>query len=163
MLGFGKKEKELKDDKTLYCPLTGKVINIEETSDPVFAKKIMGDGFAVEPADGRIYAPVSGIITLLQGHAVGITRADGLEVLLHIGIDTVSLSDNLYNFNVKAGDNVGGGEEIGTVDFAAIEAAGLEKTTMIVFTNTNDKLSNFTVDYAAATGGEAIGTANVKG
>ncbi|MDR0300218.1 MAG: PTS glucose transporter subunit IIA [Streptococcaceae bacterium] len=162
MFGFGKKKKELKDDKTLYAPLAGQVLKIEETSDPVFSQKIMGDGYAVEPTDGKIFAPVSGTITMVQGHALGFTRADGLEVLLHVGIDTVSLNGAPFNFTVKVDDVVDGGEEVGSVDLAAVEAAGLAKTTMVVFTNTADKLADFTLNYESVDGGATIGSANTK-
>lgn len=165
MFGFGKKKKELKelkDDKQLYAPLAGQVIKIEETSDPVFAQKIMGEGYAVEPTDGKIYAPVSATVTMVQGHALGFTRADGLEALLHVGIDTVSLNGAPFKFTVKEGDIVDGGELVGTVDLAKVEAAGLAKTTMVIFTNTADKLADFTVDYSAVAGGLDVGIANTK-
>jgi len=162
MFGLGKKKKELKDDKSLYAPLAGNVIKIEDTSDPVFSGKIMGDGYAVEPTDGKIFAPVSGSVTLVQGHALGFTRADGLEVLLHVGIDTVSLNGAPFKFTVKVDDIVDGGDAVGTVDWAQVEAAGLQKTTMVVFTNTADKLADFTVNYGNATAGSSVGTANTK-
>ncbi|GAB2027900.1 PTS sugar transporter subunit IIA [Lactovum odontotermitis] len=162
MFGFGKNEKVLMDDKALYAPISGKIFKIEDCSDYVFSQKIIGDGFAIEPTDGKIAAPVSGTVTLAQGHAVGLTRADGLEVLLHIGVDTVTLNGSPYQLTVKVDDVVDGGAEIGRVDLAEIEAAGFEKTAMIVFTNTADKLADFTVNYGEAAAAEKIGQANVK-
>jgi PTS system beta-glucosides-specific IIA component len=161
MFGLGKK-KILQDDKALYAPLAGEVIELEKVSDPVFAKKIMGEGYAVEPTDNKIYAPVSAKIDLAQGHALGFSRADGLEVLLHVGIDTVSLAGAPFKFSVKAGDIVDGGQQVGTVDWAKVEAAGLEKTTMVIFTNTADKLNQFDVSYNPATGGSKVGEASTK-
>ncbi len=161
MFGFGKK-KTLQDDKTLYAPLAGEVIELEKVSDPVFAKKIMGDGYAVQPTSDKIFAPVSAKVALVQGHALGFVRADGLEVLLHVGIDTVSLNGAPFNFKVKVGDIVDGGEEVGTVDWTKVEAAGLEKTTMVIFTNTADKLNSFDVNYGVAAAGAQVGGASVK-
>ncbi|GAB2026159.1 PTS sugar transporter subunit IIA [Lactovum odontotermitis] len=161
-LGKNKSEKE-NADNGLYSPVKGEMISIDKVSDPVFSQKIMGEGYAVEPADNKVYAPVSGTVTLLQGHAVGFVRSDGLEVLLHIGLDTVSLNGAPFAFKVKEGDIVNGGEEIGTADFAAIEAAGLEKTVVVVFTNTENKLADFKVNAdAQAAGGEKIGEAVTK-
>ncbi|MEG1283989.1 MAG: PTS glucose transporter subunit IIA, partial [Lactococcus sp.] len=98
MFGFGKK-KSVNEDKNLYAPLAGTVIDLEKVSDPVFAKKVMGDGYAIEPTSSEIVSPVAGEVSLVQGHAIGFKRADGLEVLLHLGIDTVSL--NGQPFQIK--------------------------------------------------------------
>lgn len=92
MFGFGKKKTAVLDQR-LYNPVMGQVIELEDVSDPVFAGGMMGDGFAVEPTGNEIVAPVSGEVTMVQGHAVGFKRADGLEILLHMGIDTVSVGD----------------------------------------------------------------------
>ncbi|MDR0199159.1 MAG: PTS glucose transporter subunit IIA [Streptococcaceae bacterium] len=161
MFGFGKK-KELKEDATLYAPIAGEVIALSEVSDPVFSKEIMGKGYAVEPTDGKLVSPVAGTVTLAQGHALGFTRADGLEVLLHVGIDTVSLNGAPFKFSVKQGDVVDGGDAVGTVDWAQVEAAGLKKTTMVVITNTADKLGELSVTPGTATTGAAIGNATAK-
>lgn len=160
MFGLGKK-KELVDDKVLYAPVSGEVIELSKVNDPVFSKKIMGDGFAIEPTGGKIFAPVASKITLIQGHALGFTRADGLEVLLHIGIDTVSLNGVPFNIKAKVGDIVNGGDELGSVDWAKIEAAGLDKTTMIIFTN-SDKLDSFNVKYENTVEKHAVGQATTK-
>ena len=154
MFGIGKK-KELRDDKSLYAPVSGEVINLSTVNDPVFSKKIMGDGFAVEPKENKIFAPV-------QGHAIGFKRADGLDVLLHLGIDTVALKGLHFKIKVKVDDIVNGGDELGSVDWAQIEAAGLDKTTMVIFTNTKDKLSEFNVNYGPVTSGSELGKASVK-
>ena len=160
MFGLGKK-KELQDDKGLYAPISGEVIEISAVNDPVFSKKIMGDGFAVEPTGNKIYSPVASTVTLVQGHAVGFTRADGLEVLLHIGIDTVSLNGSPFKLKVKVGDIVNGGDEVGSVDWTQVEAAGLEKTTMVIFTN-SDKLDSFDVRYEKVEAKETLGKAQTK-
>ena len=111
MFGFGKK-KSVSEDKNLYTPLAGTVIDLEKVSDPVFAKKVMGDGYAIEPTSNDIVSPVAGEVSLVQGHAIGFTRADGLEVLLHLGIDTVSLNGQPFQIKVKVGDIVDGGDAL---------------------------------------------------
>lgn len=161
MFGFSKK-KNLKEDSHLYAPLSGEIISISEVADPVFSKKMMGDGYAVEPTGNQLFAPVSAKVSLVQGHALGFVRADGLEVLLHVGIDTVSLNGAPFTFKVKEGDIVDGGQEIGHVDWDQVKKAGLSQTTMIVFTNTQDKLANFEVKKGTTTAGADIGSAQVK-
>lgn len=161
MFGFGKK-KVLQEDKILYAPLAGEVIELEKVSDPVFAKKVMGEGYAIKPTSNQLYAPVSARVSLIQGHAIGFTRADGLEVLLHIGIDTVSLNGDPFHFKVKVGEIVDGGQELGDVDWSIVEAAGLEKTSMVIFTNTADCLNSFDVNYGTADAGSKLGAASVK-
>lgn len=115
MFGFGKK-KSVSEDKNLYAPLAGTVIDLEKVSDPVFAKKVMGDGYAIEPTSSEIVSPVAGEVSLVQGHAIGFKRADGLEVLLHLGIDTVSLNGQPFQIKVKVGDRVEGGDALGQVN-----------------------------------------------
>ena len=161
MFGIGKK-KELKDDNGLYNPVSGEVIELSKVNDPVFSKKIMGDGFAVEPKENKIFAPVSAKVTLVQGHAIGFKRADGLDILLHLGIDTVALKGAPFKIKVKVDDIVNGGDELGTVDWGQIEAAGLDKTTMVIFTNTKDLLSGFEVKYGSANARDELGQASVK-
>ncbi|MDR0298179.1 MAG: PTS glucose transporter subunit IIA [Streptococcaceae bacterium] len=162
VFGFGKK-KELKADDALYAPFSGKVLKLEEVSDPVFSKKMMGDGYAIVPTDNAIKAPVSATVTLVQGHAFGFTRADGLEVLLHVGIDTVSLNGAPFKFTVKQGDIVDGGQSVGTVDWAQVEAAGLSKETMVIFTGmVAGQNVDFSVTADTVTAGAKVGTASVK-
>lgn len=159
---WNRKKKELKDDKGLYNPVSGEVIELSKVNDPVFSKKIMGDGFAVEPKENKIFAPVSAKVTLVQGHAIGFKRADGLDILLHLGIDTVALKGAPFKIKVKVDDIVNGGDELGTVDWGQIEAAGLDKTTMVIFTNTKDLLSGFEVKYGSANARDELGQASVK-
>ncbi|MDR2977250.1 MAG: PTS glucose transporter subunit IIA [Streptococcaceae bacterium] len=162
MLDIANNKEEIKSDEMLYAPFSGRVFKIEETTDTVFSQKLMGEGFAIDPTEGKIFAPVSGKITLLNGHAIGFAREDGLEILLHIGIDTVSLNGDPYHYTVEVDDNVEGACEIGSVDLSAIEAAGLSKTSMVIFTNTKEKLKDFSVDYGEVTAGGIIGRASSK-
>ncbi|WP_270345831.1 PTS sugar transporter subunit IIA [Lactococcus petauri] len=161
MFGFGKK-KSVSEDMNLYAPLAGTVIDLEKVSDPVFAKKVMGDGYAIEPTSSDIVSPVAGEVSLVQGHAIGFTRADGLEVLLHLGIDTVSLNGQPFRIKVKVGDIVDGGDALGQVNWKEVEAAGLPLTSMVLITNTNEKLDSLTVKKGIAQAGDLLGQATAK-
>lgn len=161
MFGLGKK-KVVVADVNLYAPVNGTVIDLTTVPDPVFAGKMMGDGFAIEPDDSRVVAPVAGEVTMLQGHAVGFKRADGLEILIHMGIDTVSLDGAPFDMQVQVGDVLEAGEPIAIADWAQIEAAGLPRTTMVLITNTTDKLASLDVQSGPATAGELIGKATAK-
>ena len=164
MFGFGKKKKVVQDER-LYNPVAGSVVELAQVSDPVFAGGMMGEGVAVEPTGSEVVAPVSGEVTMVQGHAVGFKRADGLEILLHMGIDTVSLDGAPFKITVSVGDVVQGGDVIAVVDWAEVDAAGLPKTTMVLITNTANKLASMTRNWQdgveMVTGAE-VGTAMAK-
>ncbi|MDR2975724.1 MAG: PTS glucose transporter subunit IIA [Streptococcaceae bacterium] len=164
MFKLGKKNKALQNDTKLYAPVTGQLIALENVSDPVFAQKIMGDGYAIEPSDSKIVSPVAGEVTVMQHHAIGFKRADGLEVLLHLGIDTVSLNGAPFKINVSVGEIVEAGESLGQADWEQVEAAGLDKTTMVIITNTADKLSDLSLKTAdvPVTAGDVVGEATSK-
>ena len=115
----------------------GEVIAISDVKDPVFSQKMMGDGFAVEPENGKIYSPVAGTITSIfpTKHALGLLTDSGLEVLVHIGLDTVSLEGKPFEVHVAEGQKVAAGDLLVTADLEAIKAAGRETSTVVVFTN----------------------------
>jgi PTS system beta-glucosides-specific IIA component len=161
MFGFGKK-KTVADDNKLYAPVDGAVIDLSSVSDPVFAGKMMGDGFAIEPDGGLVLSPVAGTVTLVQGHAIGLKRSDGLEILVHMGIDTVSLNGAPFDILVKEADVVDGGDKLASVNWAAIKEAGLPITTMVLVTNTADKLDALSVDLGQAIAGQSVGVATAK-
>lgn len=123
--------------KSVYSPLAGTVIPLSEVEDPVFSQGVMGEGVGIRPDDGKLFAPVSGTIAALfpTCHAVGIQTEDGMELLLHIGIDTVELEGKGFQAAVKQGDTVKAGELLVTFDVAAIEAAGYKATTMVLVSN----------------------------
>ena len=116
----------------------GHAISITEVKDPVFAQKMMGDGYAVEPANGSIYAPVTGVVTSVfpTKHAVGILSDKGLEVLVHVGLDTVALNGAPFSAKVADGQRVAAGDLLLVADLEAIRSAGRETTTVVAFTNT---------------------------
>ena len=121
----------------VYSVADGQVVALEQVKDPVFAQKMMGDGFAVEPANGNIVSPVSGTVSSIfpTKHALGLVTEAGLEVLVHIGLDTVSLEGKPFTVHVAEGQKVAAGDFLVTADLDAIRAAGRETSTVVVFTN----------------------------
>ena len=115
----------------------GQVIDLADVKDPVFSQKMMGDGFAVEPENGKIYSPVSGTVTSVfpSKHAIGLVTDNGLEVLVHIGLETVSLEGKPFEVHVSEGQKVAAGDLLVTADLEAIKEAGRETSTIVVFTN----------------------------
>ena len=121
----------------VYSVADGEVIALEQVKDPVFSQKMMGDGFAVEPANGNIVSPVSGTVSSIfpTKLALGLVTEAGLEVLVHIGLDTVSLEGKPFTVHVAEGQKVAAGDLLVTADLDAIRAAGRETSTIVVFTN----------------------------
>ena len=121
----------------VYSVADGQVVELEQVKDPVFSQKMMGDGFAVEPETGNIVSPVSGTVSSVfpTKHALGIVTEAGLEVLVHIGLDTVSLEGKPFTVHVAEGQKVAAGDLLVTADLDAIRAAGRETSTIVVFTN----------------------------
>lgn len=121
----------------LYAVADGTVQSIEQANDPVFAQKMMGEGYFVEPTNGHIYAPTSGIISSIfpTKHAIGLTTADGLELLIHMGINTVELGGAPFDIKVSEGQAVTKDTMIADVDLAAIKGAGKETAMMVLLTN----------------------------
>lgn len=117
----------------------GEVVDLSSVKDPVFAQKMMGDGFAVEPTNGQILSPVAGKVTSIfpTKHALGLETENGLEVLVHIGLDTVSLEGKPFTVHVAEGQKVAAGDLLVTADLEAIKAAGRETSTVVIFTNMN--------------------------
>ena len=139
------KRKENKNENIIYTPCKGTVVPITEVPDPVFSEKVLGDGFAVIPAEGKIYAPTDGEVTLVFDtlHAVGMTSSMGTEILIHIGLDTVTLGGEPFTAHVAAGDKVKKGDLLVEVDLDKIKAAGLNSITPVLISNTDtyDKIS----------------------
>ncbi|MGG5340540.1 PTS sugar transporter subunit IIA [Enterococcus sp. AZ192] len=161
MFGFLKKKEPSQVNETLYAVATGKVIPITEVNDPVFSQKMMGDGFAVLPETGEIYAPIEGkILSVFQTkHAVGMKMANGLEVLLHMGIDTVELNGAPFSIKVTEGTKVVPGTLIATVDLEKIISAGKATDMVVVITNM-DAVKKFDLTKTGqVTAGEIVGSA----
>ena len=121
----------------VYSVADGEVIALEQVKDPVFSQKMMGDGFAVEPENGNIVSPVSGTVSSVfpTKHALGLVTEAGLEVLVHIGLDTVSLEGKPFTVHVAEGQKIAVGDLLVTADLDAIREAGRETSTIVVFTN----------------------------
>lgn len=131
MFGFGKKEKEI------YAPVDGELIEINQVNDPVFSTKAMGEGFAIDPSNGKIFSPIKGTVTSIfpTKHAIGLVDKDGFEVLIHIGIDTVELAGEGFELLVAEGAKVKPSTPLVKVDLDYLAEKGKEATTMIVFPN----------------------------
>ena len=137
MLGFLKGKTK---GNMIHSPCIGKVVPLTEVPDPTFAEKMLGDGFAVIPSEGKIYAPADGEVTMVFDtlHAVTMTTGSGVEILIHIGLDTVTLNGEPFTAHVAAGDQVKKGDLIMDVDLDKIEAAGLNRITPVLICNTDD-------------------------
>lgn len=147
----------------LVAVANGEVIAIEAVADPVFSGKMMGDGFAVEPTDGTIVSPVNGTIKSVfpTKHAIGIETKEGVEVLVHMGIDTVSLEGKPFSVKVKEGDQVKAGQVLAQVDLEALQQADKKATMIVVFTNM-DKIQAFELTQKGnQQAGNTIGTLSI--
>ena len=127
-------------DEKLRSPIVGEVVALSEVNDPVFSSGVMGQGVAVKPSKGVVYAPADAEIAIAfpTGHAYGLKTDNGAEILIHVGIDTVSLNGEGFEAKVSQGDRVRAGDIIGTFDSEVIAANGLDDTTMVIITNTMD-------------------------
>lgn len=127
-------------DEKLRSPIVGEVVALNEVNDPVFSSGVMGQGIAVKPSKGVVYAPADAEIAIAfpTGHAYGLKTDNGAEILIHVGIDTVSMNGEGFEAKVSQGDRVKAGDVIGTFDSEAIAANGLDDTTMVIITNTMD-------------------------
>lgn len=125
------------DTSIIESPIKGKIMNLSSINDEVFSSGMMGKGIAIEPSDGKIYSPVDGTVTSIfpTNHAIGLTSKDGVEVLIHIGLDTVSLNGEGFEAHVKQNDNVTKGELLITVDIDKVKKEGYSVITPVVITN----------------------------
>ena len=130
----------------IASPLTGNVIPLEQVEDGVFSEKMVGDGFAVEPTDNQVYAPADCEVATVFGtkHAIGLTSTDGVELLIHLGIDTVQMNGTPFTIDVKGGDKLKKGDKIGSFDEKMIVEAGYRTVTPVVVTN-SDAYTTFTL------------------
>lgn len=133
MFGFLKKKKEV----SIAAPMTGKIIEIDKVPDKVFAEKMVGDGLAIKPTDGTVVAPCNGKVIQVfpTKHAIGLLTPEGLEILIHIGIDTVNLKGNGFKAFAKLGDNVKKGDKLLEVDLEYISKNAKSTISPIIITN----------------------------
>lgn len=129
-----------KKGTVLAAPVKGECIPISEVADPTFAEEILGKGIAIKPVDGKITAPADGVITTVfpTGHAIGMTTPDGVEILIHVGLDTVQLKGQFFHTLAETDQNVKAGDLILEADIDEIRKAGYDTVTPMIICNTPD-------------------------
>ncbi len=144
-----------KNEIELKSPINGQLVALSEVPDQVFSQKMVGDGFALIPSDGCVCAPADGKIVQIfpTKHAIGLVTTEGLEILIHFGIDTVELKGEGFKSYITAGDEVKAGDKLIEVDLAVLEAKGKSSVTPIIFT-TGDQIKSFTPEYGNVSCGE---------
>ena len=145
-------------NETLVTPIVGDVVALADVNDPVFSSGAMGQGIAVKPSQGVVYAPADAEVSIAfpTGHAFGLKTTNGAEVLIHVGIDTVTMNGEGFEQKVAQGDKVKAGDVLGTFDSNKIAAAGLDDTTMVIVTNTADYASVAPVATGSVAKGDAV-------
>ncbi len=134
---FGKKEKRTVEP--LYAPITGKLVDLEDVPDPVFSQKLMGDGFAIEPSEGKVLSPIDGQVIQVfhTKHAIGLRSQTGIELLIHVGLETVSLNGEGFEIYVREGQKIKFGDEIMSFDLSMISERAASTITPIIITNSD--------------------------
>lgn len=145
-------------NETLVTPIVGDVVALADVNDPVFSSGAMGQGIAVKPSQGVVYAPADAEVSIAfaTGHAFGLKTTNGAEVLIHVGIDTVTMNGEGFEQKVAQGDKVKAGDVLGTFDSNKIAAAGLDDTTMVIVTNTADFSSVAPIATGSVAKGDAV-------
>lgn len=145
-------------NETIQTPIVGDVVALSNVNDPVFSSGAMGQGIAVKPSQDLVYAPADAEVTIVfpTGHAYGLKTANGAEILIHVGIDTVSMNGEGFDKKVAQGDKVKAGDVLGTFDSNKIAAAGLDDTTMVIVTNTADYASVAPIATGSVAKGDAV-------
>ena len=145
------------DGYRLYAPLSGRAVDITEVPDPTFAEGLLGTGMAIEPSDGKVYAPCDAKVDTAfeTGHAVSLISETGVQILIHVGLDTVTLKGTPFTLHVKNGDTVKKGQLLLEADLDIIRAAGLNPITPVLVCNSDE--------YSAVhtTAGKTVSNADV--
>ena len=156
---FGKSEKAPAfDGNKLYAPLNGKAVPVTEVPDPTFAEGLLGNGIAIIPTDGKVYAPCNATVDMMftTGHAVSLVADFGAEILIHVGLETVSLEGKPFTVHVENGQKVKKGDLMIEVDLEAVKAAGLNTITPVLICNTDDYPTFITNVGKAVTNADAV-------
>lgn len=145
-------------DIPVVSPMTGEVMDLSDVPDPIFSSKVMGEGFGIKPLIGEVLAPVDAAVAMVAetNHAVAFRMDSGLEILLHLGIDTVSLNGGPFDLNVSVGERVRAGQTIGTMDLEAVSASGKKIETILVFTNGDEYSASVDVQVGLADAGAEV-------
>ncbi|MFB4166974.1 PTS glucose transporter subunit IIA [Virgibacillus sp. JSM 102003] len=131
----------------IYAPINGEIVSLEEVPDPVFSQKMMGDGIAIKPSEGQVYSPVEGEVVQIPEtkHAIGLRTEDGIEILIHIGLETVSLEGKGFTINVSTGDKVSVGDSLMEFDLEYVRNNASSDISPIVITNGKDTGKSFSM------------------
>lgn len=150
-------------NETLVAPVDGQLIQLDKVNDPVFAKKMMGDGFAIDPSNGIIVSPVKGTVSTVfpTKHAIMILSKDGLEIMLHLGIDTVELNGEPFEMKVREGNKISAGQIIANMDLGKIAAAKKDPTIMVIITDLKDIKSPIEYNEHPIKNGESVLTVTI--
>ncbi|SEQ37610.1 PTS system IIA component, Glc family [Virgibacillus subterraneus] len=143
----------------IYAPINGEIVSLEEVPDPVFSQKMMGDGVAIKPNKGQVYSPVDGEVVQIPEtkHAIGLRTGDGIEILIHIGLETVSLEGKGFTINVSTGDKVSVGEKLMEFDLEYVRNNASSDISPIVITNGQDTGKKFSMtEEKESTAGETV-------
>ena len=148
-----------KDYTEIYSPTDGTILPIEEVPDEVFSQRIVGDGFAIKPKDNKIYSPVSGEVIVLFPtlHGIAIRTESGLEVLIHVGINTMSIGDDIFTSSIEVGDRVEKGDLLVTFKKELLESHSDSLITPVVVTNMDIVEKIVIDDYGLKSKGKLIG------
>mgnify|MGYP002518924760 CR=1 FL=1 len=135
---FGKKEEI--NPNHVYAPMAGEAVAISEVPDPTFSSGMMGNGIAIQPTDGKVCSPVNGTVDMMfdTGHAVSLVSDNGIEILIHVGLETVGLEGKPFQGKVQNGQKVKKGDLLFVADLEAIKAAGLPTITPVLVCNSDD-------------------------
>lgn len=126
----------------IFAPIHGEIVPLDQVPDPVFSQKMMGEGIAIMPTDGKVHAPIDGTVVLVADtkHAVGLKSSDGTEILIHIGLETVNLKGEGFTALVNVGDKISIGQPLIEVDWAYIQEHATSIITPIIITNSDDRI-----------------------
>ena len=135
----------------IYAPIAGKAVAITEVPDPTFAEGMLGNGIAIEPAEGKVYAPCDATVDMMftTGHAVSLVAQCGAEILIHVGLETVGLEGKPFKAHVNSGDSVKKGDLLMEADLEMIKEAGLNIITPVVICN-SDLYTTFDTSVGSA-------------
>ena len=153
---FGKKEEI--NPNHVYAPMAGEAVDISQVPDPTFSSGAMGNGIAIQPTDGKVCSPVNGTVDMMfdTGHAVTLVSDNGIEILIHVGLETVGLNGAPFQVKVQPGQKVKQGDILMIADLDAIKAAGLPTITPVLICNTDDYTTFNTTTGKAVTNADVV-------
>ena len=153
---FGKKEEI--NPNHVYAPLAGEALALSEVPDPTFSSGAMGSGIAILPTDGKVCSPVNGTVDMMfdTGHAVSLISDNGIEILIHVGLETVGLAGKPFQIKVQNGQKVKKGDVLMIADLEAIQASGLPTITPVLICNTDDYTTFRTTTGKAVTNADVV-------